>query len=265
MIKEAAKYHEIFRITLSNTFAYAMELVMKSLFLVIILFIFAHLWKAVYGTGENAIEGFTLKDMLWYFMFTECMILSRGRPESKIDSEVKSGNIAYTLNKPYNYLIFQLFLWMGESLPQFITNFLTGSIMAYLMVGPIKINLLILFPLIIIILLGSVMEFFIRMSIGLSAFWFEDINMASFIYTKIVFIFGGMLLPFEFFPPLLKKIAESLPFGYMVYHPAKLFVKFNWLHCIEAAKMQILWILILWGICYFIYSLGLRRLNINGG
>ena len=265
MTKTIAKYYEIFRVTLSNSFTYGAELLVRTIFLAVVIYIFSHLWRAVYGTGNNSIEGFTIKDMLWYFMFTEALVLSRGRPESKIDGEVKSGNIAYTLNKPYNYLAFQLFLWMGESIPQLLVNFLVGSIIVTCLVGLIKINLLILFPLFFLILFSTVMEFFIRMTIGLSAFWFEDITMASFIYGKIIFIFGGMLLPFEFFPPLFKKIAESLPFGYMLYHPAKLFVKFDTGAFLEVIKFQLIWLIILGAICYFIYSLGLRRLNINGG
>jgi ABC-2 type transport system permease protein len=265
MWKSFPKYTKIFTVTMSNTFTYAFDILLKTTFVLILLYILTHLWKAAYEHGSTRIEGYSLSDMLWYLMFTEALVTSRGRPEEKIDQEVKSGNIAYMLNKPYNYLLFQLSLWTGEFLPQLITNFFAGSILIYFMAGPINFNFLTIVPLIITVIFATIMEFFIRMSIGLSAFWLEDVNMASFIYYKIIFVFGGMLIPLDFFPPLLKKIAVNLPFGFMVYEPAKLFIKFDWIHFLYVIKMQSIWILITGVICYFIYSRGLRRLNINGG
>ena len=250
---------------MSNTFTYMSDLLLRTVFLMMILYILAHLWKAAYENNSGKIEGFSFSDMLWYLMFTEALVTSRGRPEEKIDMEVKSGNIAYMLNKPYNYLLFQLSLWTGEFLPQLIINLIAGSTMVYFMAGPINFNFLTIVPLIITVIFATIMEFFIRMSIGFSAFWLEDVTMASFIYYKIIFVFGGMLIPLDFFPPLFKSIASVLPFGFMVYEPAKLFIRFDWMNFIYVIKIQCIWILITGVICYFIYSRGLRRLNINGG
>jgi len=265
MAKNISKYYKIFTVTLSNRFAYGGELLIRTAFLVIIMFIFSHLWKAVYESGANNIEGFTYKDIIWYLIITETLIISKGRPENKIDEEVKSGNIAYMLNKPYNYIVFQLSMCLGETLPQFLLNLSIGSMVVYFMVGGINISPLTILPIIFIILLANIMEFLIKISIGLSAFWVEDINMAALIYQKIIFVLGGMLIPFEFFPPLFKKIALAMPFGYMVYYPAKLVVKFDWTTCGEIIKGQMIWLLIFSIITGLIYSFGSRRLNINGG
>jgi len=265
MCKSLSKYTKIFTVTISNSFTYLLERVLKTLFLIMILYIFTRLWKSAYEHGGGTIEGFTLADMLWYLMFTESLFTSRGRPEERIDQEVKSGNIAYMLNKPYNYLMFQLSLWTGEFLPQFIINLLAGSVMVYFWVGPIKFNGFTFLPVLITIIFATLMEFFIRMSIGFSAFWLEDTNMASFIYHKIIFVFGGMLIPLDFFPPLFRTIASYLPFGFMVYEPAKLFIRFDWMNFLYVIKMQCLWVMVTGFICYFIYSMGLKRLNINGG
>jgi len=94
MCKSLSKYTKIFTVTISNSFTYLLERVLKTLFLIMILYIFTRLWKSAYEHGGGTIEGFTLADMLWYLMFTESLFTSRGRPEERIDQEVKYGNIA---------------------------------------------------------------------------------------------------------------------------------------------------------------------------
>ena len=88
------------------------------------------------------IAGLTLRDTLWYLMLAEAIVLSKPRLASQIATVVKDGSIAYLLNKPYNFLLYQASIGMGDSLLLMIANFLTGGSLVWLMVGPPPLLLL---------------------------------------------------------------------------------------------------------------------------
>lgn len=108
-------------------------------------------------------------------------------------------------------------------------------------------------------------NFILILVMGLSAFWLEDSASISWIYQKIVFIIGGMLLPLEFYPSWLENLSKSLPTSYLMYYPAKLFVHFDFTLFFKIIIGQIAWIVILSIIAFIIYKKGVREVNINGG
>ena len=55
-----------------------------------------------------------------------------------------------------------------------------------------------------------------------AAFWVRDAGSTWFLYQKLVFILGGMLLPLEVLPGWLQTVARVLPFMAMAYVPARL-------------------------------------------
>src|SRR5512135_1779772 len=63
------KYGAIAQINLQNSLAYAGELANRSLFMVLILYVFIQLWRATYGAlGAATIAGLSLADTLWYLV-----------------------------------------------------------------------------------------------------------------------------------------------------------------------------------------------------
>src|SRR4051794_28372011 len=102
--RRLAKYGAVLGMSITNNLAYAGEVLLRSLFLVLLVFVFIQLWNTMYGVLQvPTIGGFTIAQMVWYFAFAEAIILSAPRLANRIDQEVKSGDVAYRLNKPYNY------------------------------------------------------------------------------------------------------------------------------------------------------------------
>jgi ABC-2 type transport system permease protein len=56
-----------------------------------------------------------------------------------------------------------------------------------------------------------------------------------------------------------------LPFAYMMYGPARLFVEPNLQVFIQIITGQLLWLAVLGGVLALAFSRGIRRLAINGG
>jgi ABC-2 type transport system permease protein len=63
----------------------------------------------------------------------------------------------------------------------------------------------------------------------------------------------------------LQSLAKFLPFAYMMYGPARLFVLPDMQLCMQIVLGQIFWLALLGGLLVLAFSRGMRRLAINGG
>jgi ABC-2 type transport system permease protein len=258
------KYFEISKINLMNNLAYAGEFFLKAGFILIILFIFVNIWKAAYS-GKEIIEGFTLSMIIWYMLMTEAIVTSGSTIIREVNADVQSGGIAYQLNKPYSYIGYYFSKSISYKLISFIITFTIGAGAVYFLIGKIPLSPSTIPLIIISVILALVLDFFMLLCIALLAFWFEDTTSLRWIYDKILFTIGGMLIPLEIFPDWLEKISANLPFSFAVYQPAKLFVNFEMDTFLKITGIQIGYILIFLIIAILIYRKGVGRVNINGG
>lgn len=259
------KYWAIFQITLINSLAYPGELIGRSLMIIPFMWIYFQLWKVTFNAaGTDAINGMTLYSTMWYLMMAETIELSRPQLARTISDNVKDGSIAYILNKPYNFLLYQFSNSMGETVFRALMNALLGGIVVWRLVGPPPE--LPGWGFAIIALLGTwIMNFCITCLIGLSAFLVEEISPFMWIYQKFVFILGGFLIPLDFYPGWLQSIAKALPFAYMIYGPSKLFVTPSVELFINIVSLQLIWIFVLGIILAVSYRRGVAYLTVNGG
>ena len=72
------KYIAVSRITLLTNLAYFTELLWRTVFMSLIIFIFSQLWAVIYsGTGAQSLGGLTYQQMIWYLVMTEAIVLAR--------------------------------------------------------------------------------------------------------------------------------------------------------------------------------------------
>jgi ABC-2 type transport system permease protein len=259
------KYLAIFQINLLNSLAYPAELLTRSAMILVFMWVFFQLWRVVFAaSGSPSINGLTLHDTIWYLLLAETLELGRPRLARVISDQVKDGSIAYLLNKPYDFLLYQLSSGLGESLPRMGMLFLVGGALVWAMAGPPPD--LVNWPAALVALTGAwLLHFCVNALIGLAAFVAEEVAPFEWIYQKLVFILGGMLVPLDFYPAWLQTVARSLPFAYMMYGPARLFVQPNIQIFVQIIAGQVLWLVILGGLLALAFARGMRRLAINGG
>lgn len=261
-----AKYGAITITNLQNQLAYVWDALNRAVFIVLIMFIFVQLWTAVYETqGAAEIAGLTLANTIWYFLIAEVLELGKIRHDEKITAEVKDGSIAYTLTRPYNYLVYHFFNGLGETVVKMGLIFLLGlPIVVYYAGWPafVPLHLAAVLP---VVIMAMLIDFFVFSIIGLLAFVTEDTFSFRLIYQKLVFILGGLMIPLDFLPAWLQPVARVLPFNLTTYAPAKLFVAFTWQQFWQIVGLQIFWLLVIGGILLWQYRWATRRLAINGG
>ena len=264
-MKTLQKYWAIFQITLVNSLAYPGELIGRSLLIIPFMWIYFQLWTVTFRAGgSNTLNGLTLYSTMWYLMMAETIELSRPALARTISDNVKDGSIAYLLNKPYDFLLYQFSNSMGETIFRALMNAVFGGIIVWWLVGPPPGMRGWLFAL--LALLGTwILNFCITCLIGLSAFLVEDVAPFVWIYQKFIFILGGFLIPLDFYPQWLQVIAKALPFAAMIYGPSRLFISPTVELLANVLLLQFLWIVVLGMILVLAYRRGLAYLTVNGG
>jgi len=261
-----SKYFEIAKVNFLTTFAYSSETVANIVFLFAVIFVFVNLWGSIFrATGSTILEGYTITTIIWYLLVTESVLLSTPNIAKDVEVDVKTGEIAYTLNKPYNYVLYRYMIYMGESFPRFFLTFMIGAIVLFVFMGMPSFSLLGFLVMIPSIILAFTLDYSIGAMIGISAFWLEDVSALRWIYSKLIFVIGGMLLPLEILPKWLADISRMLPFAYVTYAPAKIFVDLSLSNIVNIFSMQLLWIGICAGILFVVYRAAVKNLSINGG
>jgi ABC-2 type transport system permease protein len=260
------KYSAITLTNLQNQLAYVWDALGRAVFIILIMFIFVQLWSVAYASqGTHMIAGLTLADTIWYFLIAEMVELGKFRHDQRISDEVKDGSIAYTLNRPYNYLGYHFCNGLGETAVKMLLIFLLGLPVVLWYAGPPATSFAAVPAVLITIFLALLLDFCMASSIGLLAFVTEDTFSFRLIYQKLIFILGGLLIPLDFLPDWLQSIARLLPFSQVTYAPAKLFVAFDLPLFLRTLALQLLWILIMGALLYLQYRWATRRLVVNGG
>lgn len=265
MERKLRKYTAVGRITVKNQLAYVTDLLVRTLFLLLILYVFVQLWTVTYGgAGTDVIGGYRFDELIWYLIFSESMVMAVPRVHITVEDEVKTGSIAYVLTRPLNYLLYRYSEYAGEYTVRLCINLMVGSVLGVSLFG---------FPSFgwgwagfAVVAAGAMtLNFIIRMMLALCSFWVEETQGLVFVYDKLLFTVGGMLLPLELLTGSLRRAVEWLPFQTMVYFPVKTAIQFDGQRMLEMLGVQLLWGLALGALLGLVYRKGVTRLNVNGG
>lgn len=258
------KRFALFKIGIKTNIAYIKDFIISNFFLFIMILIYIFLWKNIY---KNKIEiGYTFNQLMWYLIINQMVFLGNGPLFRQVSSDIKSGDIAYHLNKPYKYIYYIFYQFLARNFLVFMCNSFFGIIAGIIFVGKLdNFNIKSIFPITIIMILGIILNILIYILISLTSFWFEENQSFTSLYQEIVFTFGGFLIPITLFPQYIEKINLSMPWAYISYHVANTCVNFNFTLFEKTLKGQILYILILYTLIYIVYSKGIRKVDINGG
>lgn len=262
-MRRLKKYGTIFRTSVQNNFAYFGNFLLGTGFFIFILFVLAQLWRTIYQ-GKPAIEGFGFDQIIWYLCITETIVLSRSQFHTEINETIKSGDLAYLLIRPYSFVGYHLANSLGEILPKLVAHLGVGILVGSILTGTMGLG--IAFPLVLLsILLGIILNFCMYMALALTAFWTEDNTAFFFIYSKLVFVIGGMLIPIDFLPAWMQGLSAVLPFGFVTYWPARLAVNFHWRVYGGVLLGQAVYIGLMLLLVNWIYQRGVKQVNVNGG
>lgn len=261
------KYLYIYKSELMTNLQYAFDILIGFISYCIMIFIFLNLWKYIYNDPKELINGYDMSQMIWYVIITEILWMSLGGRKlcKKISNDVRSGNIAYNINKPYNYVEYSLMNHLGLVTVRFVLVGILGMTLGIIFLHSFpSLNILEILGVFLCCVLATIINILLVNSIGLISFFIEDASPFFWLYSKMILVIGT-IFPIEFFPKIMQPIIKFSPIYVVSYGPARLFVNFTVDGFISIIVAQIIYLIISFSICHLIYNKGVKKLNVNGG
>ena len=231
-------------------------------FYVIVVAVLAGLWRTAVDANGGAIAGYGAAAITWYIATTEATTVSlRQRLIADIGQDIGSGAIAVELLRPAPALGVRVASELGRALPRLAACAAAGAVLAMVTAGapPRAAALALAGPSLVLAVACNIVA---QHAFAAVAFWIRDAGSAWFLYQKLVFIMGGMLIPLEALPGWLERTAAVLPFRAMSYAPARLASGH-----VEPGLLleQLLWLGVLSWAATAAFRAGERRLQVVGG
>ena len=261
------KYFFIFKSELMSNLSYVANILFSFVGYFIMLFIFLNLWKYIYSNPSELINGYSMSQMIWYVIITEIIwsVLSGRKLCNRICDDVKSGNIAYNINKPYSYIGYILSSHLGLCAIRGILYIILGMVTGYIFLGAFpNLDVIGFIFVIISMILAIVISILLVTCFGFISFFIEDAKPFYWVYSKFILVLGT-IFPIEFFPEWARGFLTYSPIYAVCYGPAKLFVDFSYSNLLSVLAAQLIYIVISYMICSAIYKKGVKSINVNGG
>lgn len=178
--------------------------------------------------------------------------------------DIKEGGLVKYLMKPFSYFWLKFY----QELPWRIIQGSFGAVALIVFIGifgnflqvvsnPVNIVIAI-----VISILAYFLSFVFKMIIGLSALWLVDYSGLEQLSYITVFVFAGFIIPLEFFHPVLKTIAFTLPFSYMIYFPVVAFQgKLALGASMRIIMVQLVWLSVLSGVYAYMWRQGKKKFS----
>ncbi|MEA2498620.1 MAG: viologen exporter family transport system permease protein [Actinomycetota bacterium] len=238
------------------------ELLVRTGFYCVILVVFAALWRAAIQTNGGPLEGYDYAALLWYVAGAEAAVIAtKPRLIEDIGYDIGNGTIAVEMLRPVSVAAFRMSVEIGEAYVRLTAAMFVGSIVVWLFAGPPPSaeGVLVAIPM---LLLAVAINVAAQHAFAAAAFWLDDAKSTWFLYQKLIFLLGGMLLPLELLPHTMETVSRALPFWTMAYVPARslsghpepglLLVQVMWLGVLALAALGA-------------FRMGERRLQVVGG
>jgi len=220
------------------------------------------LWRVAVEANGGSLDGYDATSVTWYMVLSEAAYMAvSSRIIEDIGDDIAGGAVASEMLRPAPVVGIRLAVQFGASLPRLVANLVAGGAVALVTVGgpPSTGALLLALP---ALPLAAACNLAAAHAFAGVAFWLRDAGSAWFLYQKLIFIFGGMLLPLQVVPGAMRAIAFGLPFMTMAYVPARLGSG----HVEpQLLLVQVAWLVVLTAAATATFTAGERRLQAVGG
>jgi len=236
-------------------------LVVALLFYLLVSGILSALWRAAAGEHGD-VAGYSAVALTWYVFTAEAATCAINvRMIEEVGDDIGSGAVAVEMLRPLPVVAVRLAAEVGRCSARLGILLLPGATFAWIVAGPPPSTAATALALPALVLAVAA-NLCLQHALAGAAFWLRDTRAMWFLYQKLVFILGGMLLPLEVLPGVLRDVAMALPFMTMAYAPARLASGHvePWLLLVQAG-----WLVVLAAGAGAVFSAGQRRLQVVGG
>jgi len=261
-VAQFAKYAAFSRIAAAEARRERNELYGRMVFFAVILGVFSSLWRAVAEAGMPVAAD--PKSLVWYLASTEWILLSAPPIHTEIQEAIRRGDVVYRLGHPVSYVVAEFATGLGLMAVRAPFLGLTAFLCAFAFTGwtPPLTALLIVVP---FGFAASALITTLYLGIGLLAFWLQDVAPVYWVWQKLMFVLGGLMLPLELYPAFIRRAAMFTPFPSVLAAPASFVLGTNLVTPGALAVRLVLWSGVTAFAVYWIFRRAVSTVTINGG
>ena len=265
------KYWHVIGIGIQNNLTYRVNYLTRTLFSFIPLFAMLSLWRTIYGEkGGAALSGYTQAEMIFYYMMVAVVdvLTAVNEDDWQIATDIREGNISQFLLKPIDYLWYLLCLFFSGRIAFMSMACVPLAVFIfcfrkYFLLPP-DAGVFVLF--LVSIVLTAFLQFFISYTMAMLAFWFLEISTLIFILFAIEYLASGHLFPLDLLPPVINHLLFFTPFPSMLYVPISIYMgRITGGQIWLGLLVQLLWLVLSYGLARFAWRRGIRKYAAFGG
>ena len=231
------------------------------------------LWEAIYtGSGKDTIATFKRDEMIAYLLLVQVSRMFSSMPglATGIAQDIRDGNLKKYLLQPIDMLWYLLSYRGAHKIAYIATTALPYAILFALFwqVFPGFPGPLTLLAFVVSLLLAFLIGFFFESCIGIAGFWLLEVTSLMYVINIFTFFVSGQMFPLELLGqyPYVIEVLQFLPFQYLAYFPAMVFLeKKQGTELIVGLLIELGWAIMLLFLSRWMYRTGLKHYSAYGG
>lgn len=265
------KYYRVFRVSLIERMTYRGDFFLATILRFLPVMTTILLWEAVFsGAGQEEIAGFSRRQMIAYLLLIHISRMFSSMPglASGIAREIRDGSLKKYLLQPLDMIAYLICYRAAHKTAYITTSFLPYAMLFLLCSGYFEgfPDWITLGAYILALLMSFLIGFLFEACLGLTAFWMLEITSLLWVVTTLNYFISGQMLPLDLLPPFWSSLLRSLPFQYLAYFPAVIFLgRVKGVELLQGLAIEAAWILVLLGATRWMLRRGLRRYSAYGG
>lgn len=261
------KYWIFTTITVSEYMAYRMNFFMWRVRQVIQLLVMYFLWMAVF-VNQTTLFGYTQSMMLSYVFLTSLLhTYVLGTTTIGVGEMINDGRLTNFLTRPIDF--FKVF--MARDAGDKFLNLTCSIVEVTALLVILRPSVLIQHDPTLVILallttcIAVVIFFYFSLIIGFLGFWTPEIWGPRFLSIILVEFFSGAMFPLDVLPSSVRAFSQYLPFQYLLYFPASIYLgKLDASGIVWGISISLLWMTGLYVIAKIIWHKGLTVYEAQG-
>jgi ABC-2 type transport system permease protein len=201
---------------------------------------------------------------VWYLASTEWILLSAPLIHVDVQEALRRGDVAYQVGRPVSYVGATFAEGLGSVVARSPLLAATAFLCAFAFTGRVppwtSLAAVLFFGSLAIALLTA-----FHLAIGLGAFWIGEVTPVFWVWQKLLFVFGGLMLPIPLYPPAMQRLAALTPFPDILAGPASFVLDGKAVVAGVLLGRLSIWCLATTAIVQWMYSRARRALIVNGG
>lgn len=269
--KVVIKYANICRTALIERLAYRGDFFFGTLLRFLPMLTTILLWTAIYkGSGKDTLSIFRFNEMIAYLLLVHISRMFSSMPglSTGIARDIRQGELKKYLVQPLDMIGWLLAYRIAHKIAYIVT-----AIPPYAIIFGLAYSYFDTFPwgwqlpaYLFSLMLGFAIGFFFEVCMGCIGFWMLEVTSILYIINTINFFVSGHMFPLDLMPEGWVTFLKALPFHYLAYFPAMVFLN-------KIVGVQLVWGLLIglaWAVgCFLIarilYRRGLQQYSAFGG